>query len=109
MATASSSASPSFLDKTFSFFFVFVHLFCFPYHFYYLASPVRRFCSRFPSDRVPVGLKGEPPLLPEAFDTSRAGSLVGVQECLREQGSFRSRGASVIEITPHLCRHGVNF
>src|SRR5215208_133724 len=108
MATASSSASPSFFDKTFSF-FVFVHVFCFPYHFYYFASPVQSFCSRFLSVCVPLGPKEQPPHLPEAFDTLRAESLVGVQEGLREQGSFRSLEASVIGITPHVCRHGVNF
>ena len=78
MATASSSASPSFFDKTFSFLCSFIY-FAFPTTTIsplpFSASPVRS-----PSDCVPLGLREQPPLLPEAFDTLRAESLVGVQE-----------------------------
>src|ERR671915_368928 len=77
MATASSSASPSFLDKTFSFYVpssILLSLLLF-----FRISRSVHLQSRSPSVCVPLGLREQPPLLPEAFDTLRAWALVGVQ------------------------------
>jgi hypothetical protein len=50
------------LDKTFSF-FVFVRLFCFPYHFYYFAPAVECFSSGSPLlFALLAGYENRPPL-----------------------------------------------
>src|SRR5688572_29810740 len=76
MATASSSASPSFFDKTFSF-YMFVHVFCFPYHFYYFASPVQRFSSGGPLLIAFLSAQKNRPPSTRGIRHLRAWSLVG--------------------------------